>query len=117
MRNTFSCGRAANPNRVSGWTSVSQDTFHIANFAANSTAWHCLEVRAVSQGLRPKFLWKQKSERERKGEGSGRSQGRKEEVRANKEVHHELSKPATRVRVVVNLNQAKQLNPPQVNTS
>lgn len=65
VRNTFSYGRAANPNRVSGWTSVSQDTFHIANFAANSTPWHCLEVRAVSQGLRPEFLWKQKSERKR----------------------------------------------------
>lgn len=35
---------------------MGQDAFHTADFTANSTAWHRLEVRAVSQGLCSKFL-------------------------------------------------------------
>lgn len=56
VRNTFPHGRVANPSRMSGRVTVSQDAFHIGDFAANPTARHCLEVSAVSQGLCPKFL-------------------------------------------------------------
>lgn len=56
VRNIFSRGRVADPLQVTSRIAVGQDAFHIANFTANSTAWHCLEVRAISQGLCPKFL-------------------------------------------------------------
>lgn len=51
--------------RVSSRVTVSQGADHAANFAADSAAWHRLEVRAVSQGLRSKLLWKQKSRGEK----------------------------------------------------
>lgn len=59
-RDTCFCGDTANPIRVRGLfaqgLAVGQDAFHAADFTANSTAWHGLEVHAVSQGLRSKFL-------------------------------------------------------------
>ena len=67
MRNTFSCGRVANPIQVTSRITVSQDAFHIANFTANSTAWHSLEVCAVSKGLCSKFLWKKQESRTETG--------------------------------------------------
>jgi hypothetical protein len=82
VRNTFPCGRVANSNRVSSQITASQDALHVANFAANSTAGHCLEVCAVSQGLRPKFLWKQKS---RAVGGWGVGRGREDVVGGGKE--------------------------------
>lgn len=51
-RDTCFCGDTANPVQGSGpfaqVLAVGQDAFHAADFTANSTAWHSLEVRAVS---------------------------------------------------------------------
>lgn len=92
MRNTFPHGRVANPSRTSGRVTVSQDALHIADFAANPTARHCLEVRAVSQGLRPKFLWKRRMKERVRAVGGTRAGGRSEGKQS--EVPHELGKPS-----------------------
>lgn len=59
-RDTCFYGNTAKPVQVSGpfaqVLAVGQDAFHVADFTADSTAWNSLEVHAVSQGLRSKFL-------------------------------------------------------------
>lgn len=59
-RDTCFRGDPANPIQGRGrcvqMITAGQDAFHVADFAANATAWHSLEVCAVSQGLCSEFL-------------------------------------------------------------
>lgn len=64
-------GHAADPVQVSSGSALlaltlGQHALHIADFAADPTAWHRLEVCAVSQGLCAKFLGRNSGERKQK---------------------------------------------------
>lgn len=76
-RDTCFHGDAADPVQVGGrlatWAlALGQDALHVADFTADPTAGHRLEVRAVSQGLCAKFLGRKVGERKQKtGESRG----------------------------------------------
>lgn len=60
-RDTYFLGNAANPARGCSLfaplaLAVGQGALHATDFAADATARHCLEVRAVAQGLGSQFL-------------------------------------------------------------
>ena len=60
-KGTCFCGVAADSVQVSGqWAlqalTLGKDALHAADFAADSTAGHCLEVCAAPEGLRAEFL-------------------------------------------------------------
>ena len=74
-RDTCFHGDAADPVQVGGRLAtraliLGQDALHVADFTADPTAGHRLEVRAVSQGLCAKFLGRKVGERKQKTEVS-----------------------------------------------
>ena len=76
-KDTCFCRVAADSVQESGrWAlralALGKDALHAADFAADSTAGHRLEVRAAPQRLRAEFLGVQGEEAENRGELRGR---------------------------------------------